>query len=102
MSSYEPILGPHPIHLDDDDDEGNAPMVKAPVVDSAKDRLNPEVEYEVLDLAGDHNHGASDGPWVLVPARVGGSPFLAIAAHSGARRPGSRLARRRSEARVRR
>lgn len=53
MSSYEPILGPHPIHLDDDDDEGNAPMVKAPVVDSAKDRLNPEVEYEVLDLAGE-------------------------------------------------
>lgn len=54
MSSYEPILGPHPIHLDDDDDDdGHSHMVKAPVVDSAKDRLNPEVEYEVLDLAGE-------------------------------------------------
>lgn len=53
MSSYEPILGPHPIHMDEDDDEGHSPMVKAPVVDAGKDRLNPEVEYEVLDLAGE-------------------------------------------------
>lgn len=51
MSSYEPILAPH--MDDEDEDEGNSPMRKSPVVDSGKDRLNPEVEYEVLDLAGE-------------------------------------------------
>lgn len=43
--SFDPIVA-------DEDDEDAPVAVKAPVVEGKADRFNPEVEYEVLDLAG--------------------------------------------------
>lgn len=41
-----------PARADEDDDHDHGTSLKAPVVDSGKpDRLNPPMEYEVLDLA---------------------------------------------------
>jgi hypothetical protein len=46
-------MGPYIPRMDDEDEE-TPTQVKAPIVDSGKsDRLNPEVEYEVLDLASE-------------------------------------------------
>jgi hypothetical protein len=51
MTNDALAMGPYNPRMDEDDDEAQT-KVKAPQVDSGKsDRLNPEVEYEVLDLA---------------------------------------------------
>lgn len=61
-----------PRYDDEDDHDQGGTALRAPVVDAAKDRLNPEMEYEVLSLTGDDaalktklNDLGKDG-WVLV------------------------------------
>ena len=51
MSNDALAMGPYVPRMDDED-ETTTPL-KAPVVDSKADRLNPEVEYEVLDLGSE-------------------------------------------------
>lgn len=51
MTNDALAMGPYTPRMDEDEEPTSS--MKAPVVDSGKsDRLNPEVEYEVLDLAG--------------------------------------------------
>lgn len=75
MTRHHTHLGPISPRMDEDDDE-NTPL-RAPVVEAPKaDKLNPEVEYEVLDLTGTSgealktklNELGKDG-WVLVAAQ---------------------------------
>lgn len=50
MTNDALAMGPYAPRMDEDEEPTSS--VKPPVVDSGKtDRLNPEVEYEVLDLA---------------------------------------------------
>jgi hypothetical protein len=55
MTNDALAMGPYVpgMHDHDDDDDEQTTSLKAPSVDSGKaDRLNPEVEYDVLDLGG--------------------------------------------------
>lgn len=52
MSNDALAMGPYVPKMDDEDEETNTAL-KAPVVDSKSDRLNPEVEYDVLDLSNE-------------------------------------------------
>lgn len=72
MSNDALAMGPYVPKMDDEDEETSTAL-KAPVVDSKADRLNPEVEYDVLDLANEKpealrdklNELGKDG-WALV------------------------------------
>lgn len=74
MTRFEPTQGPDNVRMDDEEDMPST-TVRPPVVEAGKDRLNPPVEYEVLDLAGTGadalkaklNELGNDG-WVLVAA----------------------------------
>lgn len=70
MTRHELTHGPDAPRMEEDDE---STKVRTPVVDSKADRLNPEMEYDVLDLAGSKgdalkdklNEMGKDG-WVLV------------------------------------
>lgn len=71
MTRHALTHGPDVPRMEDDEEETT--HVRAPIVESKADRLNPEMEYEVLELGGCKgdtlkdklNELGKDG-WVLV------------------------------------